>query len=153
MKIIKTVFFSCSIGIFAIFLSLGNLFRLVESSLFSDSLMVSEAVLYISVLLSALFLRSYTKLLFKAAPWIVGIFCSFIYGLLLHGGDIHAILYALRLIAIILTICVLSEIFFEVYKGSIQAFFSYLCKAYSVSLFLGFALYLFFPDSEKLWLW
>ena len=152
MTTIRSISFSCTLGLFALFLSVGNLFRLVESSLFSDSLMISEAVLYISAFISAFFIRSYTKWLFGISPWIVAIFCSFLYGWYLQGMDIHASLYALRLVALFCTMSVLAEICFERYRGSIQAFFAYLCKAYGVSLVLGFILYFFFPDSEKLWL-
>ncbi|MES2199438.1 MAG: O-antigen ligase family protein [Chlamydiota bacterium] len=153
MNAIKICFFSCTLGLFALFLSLGNLFRLIESSLFSDSLMISEAILYMSACISAFFLRSYTKWLLAISPCVLAILCSFLYGWHLHGWDVHAILYALRLIALLATMSVLAEICFERYKGSVRSFFSYLCKAYGFSLFLGFILYFFFPDSEKLWLW
>lgn len=153
MRTLRTIFFSCTIGLFALFISLGNLFRLVESSLFSDSLMISEAMLYISAFASAFFLRSYTKWLFVMSPYVLVIVCSFLYGSFLHGWDIHASLYAFRLVALISTMSILAEIFFERYRGSIQPFFSYLCKSYGFALFLGFILYFFFPDSEKLWIW
>ena len=152
MKSIRAFSFSCTLALFGMFLALGNLFRLVESPLFSDSLMISEAILYMSAFISAFFLRFFTKWIFAICPLILAIFCSFIYGWHLQGWDVHASLYAFRLIALIVTMSVLAKICFERYKGSLQLFFSYLCKAYGVSLFLGFILYLFFPDSEKLWL-
>lgn len=152
MRIIRAVFFCCTLTLFSLFISLGNLFRLVESPLFSDSLMISEALLYLSAFFSVFFIRSYTKWLFGITPWVVAIFCSFLYGWYLQGMDIHASLYALRLGALFCTMSVLAEICFERYRGSIQPFFAYLCKAYGVCLVLGFILYVFFPDSEKLWL-
>ncbi len=152
MQTVKNFFFSCTLGLFALFLALGNFFRLIENSLFPDSLVLSEGLLYLCVVMSAFFLRPGLNRACALIVCIGGIVTSFFYGLYLHGSDLQAGLYAVRLTAIITTIFVLTEITFEKYRGSIEAFFSYLCKAYTVSLVLGFGLYFFFPDSEKLWL-
>ena len=137
---------------FFLFLSFGNLFRLAESSLFSDNLIVSEAILYVLSFLNLLFLVIPRRLLSKVclASALIGL--SFIYGCSFQGFDLHAGLYALRLVFLLFSIVVVSEVCFEKFNGDISLFFLFLFKAYALSLFLGTLLYFFFPEAEKLWI-
>ena len=137
---------------FFLFLSLGNLFRLVESSLFSDNLIVSEALLYALSFLNLIFLKISKRLLSKVCLFSALIGLSFFYGCSFQGFDLHAGLYALRLILLLFSIVVISEVCFERFEGDLVSFFGFLFKSYGLSLFLGAVIYLFFPAAEKLWI-
>lgn len=136
--------FSLLLITFFLFLGVGNLFRLMESSLFSDNLILSEAFLYLLSFLSLFFVKLPTKLLGKICLFSGLICLSFLYGCSLQGFDLHASLYALRLIFLLVSLVVISEVCFERFKGDVRAFFHFLFKSYLLSFLLGALLYLFF---------
>lgn len=138
-------------GSFILFLSMGNLFRIFESALFSGNLLLSEGLIYLLALTYLLF----SKVSCKAALHLGGlstfIFCSYLYGAMFQGLDPHAALYALRLILLSLSAYSFSSFFLVKFKGEVTPFFTYLFKGYFIALILGFTMYLFFPVSENLW--
>src|SRR3990167_8370223 len=91
-KGIRNSVFTATLFSFFLFLALGNAFRIVESSLFSNHWLLSEGLLYALSFLSLCFLpvykKSFLSLLFFNACFI----CSFLYGCLLHGFDLVALL-------------------------------------------------------------
>ena len=149
---LRKILFSLLLMTFFLFLSLGNLFRLVESSLFSDNLIISEALLYFLSFVSLVFLKLPAKVLLSVSLFSSLIGLSFLYGCSFQGFDLHAGLYALRLVFLLFSLVVISEVCFERFKGDMTAFFHFLFKAYAFSFLLGALLYLFFPSAEKLWI-
>lgn len=152
MQGLRRATFFCTTSFFLLFLSFGNFLRLLESSLFPDGWLVSEGILYGLCLLCSYFIEipiSDKLWMLKATSCL---FCSFLWGYYLQGWDTAAALYAVRLAATIVAIYVLFRVFCVIFAKSISAFFAYLCIGYTVSLLLGFVLYIFFPDSEKLWM-
>lgn len=147
----KKNLFSLCLFFFFVFISLGNLPRILKTSLFSDHLLLSEVFLYLFSFLSLLFIKISKKAVLHLCFWSFLTFLSFIYGSFLQGYDLHAMLYTIRLIFFFITSYVLSAICFERFKGSILSFFSFLSKAYLIALFIGFVFYFVFPKASELW--
>jgi hypothetical protein len=148
----RALFFSVTIFFF-FFLAFGNFFRLIESTLFPDGWLVSEAFLYGLCIISCYFIAIPARHKVLILSSICLIFCSFFYGCYLQGFEVSAALYVARWSGALIAIYILFRICYDLFDGSIEKFFSYLCKAYTLSLLLGFVLYIFFPVSEKLWMW
>jgi hypothetical protein len=147
----RQLFLGSSLISFALFLSVGNLLRLVSSSLFSDSLSFSEGLFYLCSFSSAFFLSAFHKLFRYFIYFFAGFGLSFLYGVYLHGWDLHAGLYALRFTLLFCSCFIMAELCFEFFAGSLHTFFIFLYRIYAASLILGFILYVFFPASEELW--
>ncbi len=147
----KKLFFSLSLFAFTLFISLGNLPRFIETSFFSDHLLFSEVLLYFFAGCSLVFIKAPFKSYLTLFCFCLLTLCSFLYGCLIQGFDLHAALYAFRLIAFLITSFSLSYICLEKFKANSVSFFSYLSKGYAISLFFGFLIFLFFFSSELLW--
>jgi O-antigen ligase len=142
--------FGCTLASFFVFIACGNLFRFIETPLFPDSLIVSEIILYICSLASLPFLslspRTYLHLF--CLSFAVALSCA--YGAFLQEADVYAILYAVRLIAMILSSVSMAAVL-QIVFSKVESCFRFLCCAYFVSLVLGLLIYLFFSVSEDLW--
>ncbi len=148
---LKRIFFSLSLASFFIFISMGNLFRFLENSLFSDNLIVSEALLYFFCFGSLFFVVIPKKAFLKLFSFLLVVVFSFLYGCMLNGFDLRASLYALRLILFGLSSYSLALICLELFQGSVEKFFFFLYKAYFLGAIIGFLLYIVFPSSSLLW--
>ncbi|MBM3197950.1 MAG: hypothetical protein FJZ58_01685 [Chlamydiae bacterium] len=141
-----------SMGGLFIFLAFGNLFRLVESSQFSDHLLLSEGILYLLSFLCLIFYPFTSRVAFVVLLLTFLIAVSCVYGMYIQGMDIPACLYAMRLICLLVACLVLHEVSWFLFQGDLVRFFSFLSKAYLLALILGFGLYIFFPLSKHLWI-
>ena len=148
--IVQKSLFSLTLLCFSLLISLGNVPRFLETSLFSDHLLLTEIALYFFAFLSLPFLTLSKKSWLTLGALSFCTLISFFYGCLIHGADLHAALYVARLIAFYYTSAILAALSFQRYKTPI-VFFRYLCKGYAVALILGFCFFLFFPASEVLW--
>ncbi len=148
---LKKAFFSCAIFSFFLLISLGNFFRFLENSLFSDNLIVSEALLYFFSLASLFFLSISKKALLRFFTLTSCVMCSFFYGCFLLEFDPRAGLYAVRLIFYFVTSYSLASIFYERFQGALHLLCGFFFKAYAIALILGAVLYTVFPSSNLLW--
>jgi hypothetical protein len=144
-------FYFLMMSSFFLFISMGNLFRLFESTLFSGNLLLSEGALYVLSLVFLFFMKVSCKALLHLGGISFCILLSYLYGGTFQGLDPHAALYALRLILLAITVYSFSSFFLIKFKGQMLPFFSFILKGYLVALVLGFMMYLFFPVSENLW--
>jgi len=151
MQRIRKALFVCTLSFFLLFLSFGNFLRLIESSLFPDGWLISEAFLYLLSFMCAYFIQIPISHKIWMGRAIVCIFCSFLWGYYLWGWDTAAALYALRFSATIVSIYSLFRVSYELFWGRVERFFTYLSIAYTIALMLGFSLYVFFPESDNLW--
>ena len=147
----KQLFFSLALFCFALFLSLGNLPRIIENSLFTDHLLLSELALYFFSLASLLFIKAPLRSFLYLIVISLLVVSSFCYGLFLQGMDLQSALYALRLIALLGTVFSLTHICLEKFQSDLTLFFSFVTKIYVFALILSFLLFLFFFSSEDLW--
>lgn len=147
----RDLVFRQTLLMFTLFIGLGNVPRFIESSLFSDHLLVSEAFLYALSFISLGFLQSSLRAYLTLCTCSFFVFLSFLYGCSLWGFDAHSALYALRLVAFFITSFSVSSICLEKFQGNISSFFSFLLKSYGISLFFSFLILIFFFSSESLW--
>ncbi len=140
-----------TLSVFFLFLCMGNLFRLLDNSLFSNHQLLSEMVLYGCSCLCLMIVSLPKKFVLQMGLLIGGIILSFLYGCILHGFSLSAGFYAGRLILLFVCILVLTELCWNRCQGELQPFFIFLCKAYLGALVLGSICYFLFPASEALW--
>lgn len=152
MQRIRKALFFCTLSFFLLFLSFGNFLRLIESSFFPDGWLVSEAFLYLLSFICTCFIEIPVSHKIWIGRAVICVFCSFFWGYYSQGWDTAAALYALRFSATIVSIYSLFRVFYELFLGRVERFFAYLSIAYTTALVLGFCLYIFFPDSDNLWM-
>ncbi len=140
------------LGVFALYIACGNLFRWIEAPFLSDNVVLSELLLYPFALCSLLFLRIDKKTYLKLAIFGLCLSASWIYGSLLQGYDLIALSYALRLFGIVLSAFVIAKAWEWFFASDIRKLFQWLCTLYGFSAVLGFILFFFFSSSEALWL-
>ena len=152
MQRIRKGLFFCTLSFFLLFLSFGNFLRLIESSFFPDGWLVSEAFLYLLSFMCAYFIEIPVSHKIWIGRAVICVFCSFFWGYYSQGWDTAAALYALRFSATIFSIYSLFRVCYEVFLGKVEQFFSYLSIGYTIALVLGFLIYIFFPESDSLWM-
>lgn len=145
----RTVF-SLSIFCFTCLICLGNIPRCLETSFFSDHLLMTEVALYFFSMVSLPFSTFSPRRWLTLGVLSLATLSSFLYGCIREGVDLHASLYMIRLIAFYFTSTILASLCFKVFKEPLS-FFKYLCKGYGIALILGFFFFFFFPMSEGLW--
>ncbi len=127
---------------FALFLIGGNFFRLFPLYPFPSHLSVVEVALY------TLALPLYFSKLRKSQLLAVAILTSSMYGTLLHGLDLASVLYSFKLIAMIGTGVALGDVLKKKFGDNCDQCMAYLIKLFTVILFLGIAIFIFFPRAH-----
>lgn len=139
------------LGLLAVYLSTGNLLKLIPGDLFKENLLITEFLLHATCFVRFCFVRKMNhswSALFFISVVILG---SGIFGTILHGFDLPSFIYSIRLVLIALTGSVLGVALFETFKLNIRAFYVYFSTIYLVQIFLGFLIYLLFKQSKDLW--
>jgi len=127
---------------FALFMIGGNFFRFFHLRPFPSHLSAIEALLYL------LALPPYFYKIRKSQLLVLAIALSTLYGSFLHGIDLASVLYSFKLIAMIASGVVLGEVLHKKYQGDVDQVSSYFIKIFSWVLFLGIAIFIFFPRAH-----
>ncbi|NGX39155.1 MAG: hypothetical protein KR126chlam1_00477 [Chlamydiae bacterium] len=141
---VKRLYSSFFLVVFALFMSLGNFFRLFSLPYFPSSFSIIEAALYLFALPIYFAKWRKSQLLF------VMIFLSFCYGTLLHGFEEIALLYSLKLIGMITAGVAVGEVLFFLFADEIDLAMRYIIGVFTLVLVIGFVLLLFFPAAQSL---
>lgn len=150
MRDLQTVVLRSIIGVFAVFLSCGNLLRIFPS-VGSHSLVATEGLLYLLVVVFLgvipLSAKSYSLLLVALGA----ISSSFLYGMCLQGWDPSALFYAIRLSLQCVSVVVVPCALWRYFSGDFLRICVFFYRSYVVALGLGLVMYICFPRSSSLW--
>lgn len=141
-----------TLALFWIFIIFGNFFKFIQLPFLSEHALFSEVILYIFSFWSLVFLKHSIKEIKELLVLGVLIFCSHLYGVILHGFYWESFLYALRLYSMIFTGYVTGKIFFLVYLTDILIFLHHIRRAYVISVIIGCIIFILFPFSNELWI-
>lgn len=139
---VKRLYFLLFLGVFALFLSMGNFFRICQLSLFPSHYSLVEGVLY---LLAAPIYFSKPR---KSQLLIVCIGISTLYGTLLHGVDWTALLYSFKLMGMIAAGVGVGEGLYFIFADRFDSGIGFLIKIYSIMLVFGWIIFFLFPSAE-----
>ena len=135
----------------AAYLVLGNLARLVSLPGLRDNLPITSFLLYSIGLIYILLHPLTLGYLLRLAPLFAIIAVSTIYGTILHGFQLIPVLYAVRLVLLILLSMAFGRMTYIIYLTDVKRAFQYYINIYLIIFVLGMIIYIVFPDSIVLW--
>lgn len=137
---------------FFIFIFFGNLTKILKIPLGADVISISEILLFILIGFKIFFnFKIFFDFLKCNFILIFMILVSFIYGSLVNQFEINSLIYALRLIFLLMSGFFIGKIFYVLsIRGKNQIFDFYISTYVFISIFSLIILFLF-PDSTKLW--
>jgi O-antigen ligase len=149
---LSTVRYSGFIFFASFYLVIGNIPRFVSLPGFRDNLLITEFLLYLLTFFVVLSqVKLMVRLIMSLGVTASIILLSFVVGMLQEGLQIVPLSYALRLILLITAGYVFGYSLFKVYGSSFVKVLQLFSFLYLLLAFLGFAIYVFFPDSVQLW--
>jgi O-antigen ligase len=137
--------------IISLYIIAGNLPRFISIHGFRDNVLITEIILFATLLLYGLFTKKIFNSLIKFSIIYIVIIYSFLYGVLINGFEIKPLLYSVRLILIILCANVAGYLLFHVFRTNIKRTFKYILNNYLVVLIISAFIYIVFPNSFEFW--
>lgn len=135
---------------FSFYLLAGNILRFFSLGGFYDHVLISELMLY-SFCLPILFTRKiFKRSYFLGFSFVV--FFSFVQGTISYGFYLKALLYGLKLVAMVGSGVVVGELLFKKFELRIKEFWRYWIRLYAFSCLLGYIIFFLFPSSTSLWI-
>lgn len=151
LVILSTSYWARALSFFyLVFMTFGNLFRVLHLPLFRDNALVSEGFLYLFsfvYLISIKLTKGFYYLLLLSGI----ILASCAYGSIMHEKDPRAFLYAMRLICILFASYALGDMFWNKYGYDIQKFLRSFLIPFILWIVFGFIIYFVFPSLADFW--
>jgi hypothetical protein len=133
--------------VFAIYIILGNLPRIIPTPHFSTYFSISEMLLYCFAFFSFWGYRKKIKSLWLLPCFIV---LSTGYGICLHGLHSLCLLYSAKLIGMLLAGFCIGQRLYERFGADLEQMARFFLRVFTAQLFLGFLIFFFFPSAAEL---
>lgn len=146
----KECFFRTTLWFFSFLLITGNFPRFLNLTNFKDNLLISELFLYFFCAISYFLLGKIWNL--RLLLFAMLIFFSTLQGAYLFGPNLKGLVFAVRLIAMVVSGWVVGQILFRRYRDDLPGFCLYWIRLYTLCCFLGLVVYLVFPSSTQFWI-
>jgi len=134
-----------------VYLVLGNIPRIIPFGSLKDNLLISEFVVYLVLIIYAAIGRLLIHVIWKLTPVIVIILISFLIGVLINGLEILPLLYAVRLILMLVSSTIAGYLLFRKYRNDIILATKFVVVIYFSQMLLGYTIYFLFPNSASFW--
>ena len=140
------------LGIFASYLILGNLPRIISVGGFTNNLLITEGLLYFAAATYALLHSKALAFVLKylSLPFAV-ILASFLRGVVEFGFELQPFLFAVRLIALLFSGAILATVLKRKFEHRLSEVFNYFILTYLATALLALVIFILFPDSVSLW--
>ena len=140
------------LGIFAGYLILGNLPRLIGLGDFSNNLLMTEGLLYVAAAFyAALHPRALAFVLTRFFIVFAIVLLSFLKGVATFGFELEPFLFAARLLAFVFSGATLATALTRRFQDKLSAVLDYFILSYLGAALLAFVVFILFPDSVSLW--
>lgn len=140
------------LGVFAVYLILGNLPRVISAEGFGNYLLLTEALLYLTAGVYALLHpRILAYVLTRFAVVYVVVLTSFLRGVVEFGFDAIPLLFSLRVIAFFFSGGVIALALKRKMRNQLRAVLDYFILVYLGVALLSLTILVVFPNSVHLW--
>ncbi|XID91103.1 O-antigen ligase family protein [Paenibacillaceae bacterium WGS1546] len=129
----------------------GNIPRFITIEGFRDNLLITEALIYVTIIFYAVLSRDFLTVFIRTSLIYIIIFLSFIYGFILNGFDVKAYMYSIRLGLMIFSGILAGVLLYRRYKDNFIEGLKFILNTYLILVSLGYLIYLIFPQSAEFW--
>lgn len=143
---------TCCLLIFAVYLTFGNLPRVLPIRVSkTGGVLLTEVILYLVSLLCVLSGVRYVRMPRELTLAIFVLMASCIYGVFINGADVASAAYTIRTIAMIVLSSLLGGVLWDSCREKMDNALLWIIWPLLGSTAIGWVIYFAFPDSAKLW--